>query len=365
MNPYSFKGQEEVFSPCLVYYKDIIIENIKKTIVQAGGAEKLFPHVKTHKMIEMIKLQVEMGITSFKCATIAEAEMTALGGGKKIVLSYPLVGPNIQRFKTLTETFKDVTFYAIGDNTKQIELLGKTLKAKVLMDVDMGQHRTGVPVENVLSMYREWNELEGITMCGMHCYDGHRHEEDFDVRNNFVVSVNEQIEEIIKSLKEEDIDCSLVIMGGTPTFPCHKKYDLDVCYSPGTCIVQDFGYQSSYRDIDQVPGAVVLGRVVSRPSDSTFTIDIGVKAIASDPPVERGQIVGMEYAKTVMQNEEHWVLSVPQDKISSIPEIGDVVFAIPTHVCPTSALYPEAVVVENGEHIGNWEVTSRNRKITI
>ena len=71
------------------------------------------------------------------------------------------MGPNIKRFAALQAAFPEVEFFAIGDDTEQIRKLGQTCKANVLMDVDMGQHRTGVPLDKVEAMYREWNTLPG------------------------------------------------------------------------------------------------------------------------------------------------------------------------------------------------------------
>lgn len=175
-NLYTFEGQQDIVSPQLVYYPAIIRENIRKMIDIAGGAARLWPHIKTHKMAEVVQMQIEAGIDRFKCATIAEAEMAAKAGAKHLTLAYPLVGPNIKRFAALQAAFPEVEFFAIGDDTEQIRKLGQTCKANVLMDVDMGQHRTGVPLDKVEAMYREWNTLPGIVMRGMHCYDGHRHE---------------------------------------------------------------------------------------------------------------------------------------------------------------------------------------------
>ena len=109
----------------------------------------------------------------------------------------------------------------------------------------------------------------------------------------------------------------------------------------------------------------MLTRVVSRPSRDTFTLDLGCKAVATDPQPERAEIVGMEYARTVIQNEEHWVVRVPEEHIADIPPIGTELFAIPTHVCPTSALYPAVPVVENGKVTGWWKVAARDRHLTL
>lgn len=366
---YTFEGQESVISPQLVYYRDIIADNIKKMIELAGGTERLWPHVKTHKMIEVVKMMMAQGITKFKCATIAEAEMCADAGADKVTLAYPLVGPNIERFVNLAGAYPNTEFFAISDCTKQVELIGAMAMEKgrpvnLLADVDTGQHRTGVPMGKVAEYYRTWASIPGIVMRGMHCYDGHRHETDYEIRNREVTAVDLEIAKIKENILSEGLDCGILIMGGTPSFPCHRKLNEEYL-SPGTCIIQDAGYRAAYPDLDFVPGAAVLTRVVSVQGNNTFTLDMGTKAVATDPIPERAVLAGMEYAKTVLQNEEHWVVEVPKEHAEDIPQVGDVLFAIPVHVCPTSALYPEVPVISGGKLTDWWQVTARNRKITL
>ena len=172
------------------------------------------------------------------------------------------------------------------------------------------------------------------------------------------------IEEIKARLKADGICCEILIMGGTPSFPVHAEMTGEFL-SPGTCVIQDAGYRKAYPDLKFTPAAALLTRVVSRPSRDTFTLDLGCKAVATDPQPERAEIVGMEYARTVIQNEEHWVVRVPEEHIADIPPIGTELFAIPTHVCPTSALYPAVPVVENGEVTGWWKVAARDRRLTL
>ena len=298
-NLYTFEGQQDIVSPQLVYYPAIIRENIRKMIDIAGGAARLWPHIKTHKMAEVVQMQIEAGIDRFKCATIAEAEMAAKAGAKHLTLAYPLVGPNIKRFAALQAAFPEVEFFAIGDDTEQIRKLGQTCKANVLMDVDMGQHRTGVPLDKVEAMYREWNTLPGIVMRGMHCYDGHRHESSVQEREVATAPVDKQIEEIKARLKADGICCEILIMGGTPSFPVHAEMTGEFL-SPGTCVIQDAGYRKAYPDLKFTPAAALLTRVVSRPSRDTFTLDLGCKAVATDPQPERAEIVGMEYALSLI-----------------------------------------------------------------
>lgn len=361
---YDFAGQAELPSPQLVYYPERIRDNIQRMIEIAGGAERLWPHIKTHKMREVVKLLLEAGICRVKCATIAEAEMAAEAGVRYVLLAYPLVGPNRGRFLQLMEAYPQTEFYAIGDDTEQIQKLGQEAVARnmtvmLLMDVDTGQHRTGVSMERVVDLYSRWAELPGICLCGLHCYDGHRHESDRGVRDREVESVDIRLQDI-----KERFHCKILVMGGTPSFPCHAGMTQEYL-SPGTCVIQDAGYKNAYPDLPFIPAAAVLTRVISRPSEDTMTLDLGTKAVASDPSGERAEIVGMEYAVTVLHNEEHWVVTVPKEHISDIPPIGTELFAIPTHICPTSALYPEAAIVEDGCLAGWWEVTARNRKLRI
>ena len=219
-------------------------------------------------------------------------------------------------------------------------------------------------LDKVEAMYREWNTLPGIVMRGMHCYDGHRHESSVQEREVATAPVDKQIEEIKARLKADGICCEILIMGGTPSFPVHAEMTGEFL-SPGTCVIQDAGYRNAYPDLKFTPAAALLTRVVSRPSRDTFTLDLGCKAVATDPQPERAEIVGMEYARTVIQNEEHWVVRVPEEHIADIPPIGTELFAIPTHVCPTSALYPAVPVVENGKVTGWWKVAARDRRLTL
>lgn len=309
-------------------------------------------------------MQIEAGIDRFKCATIAEAEMAAKAGAKHLTLAYPLVGPNIKRFAALQAAFPEVEFFAIGDDHEQIRKLGQTCKANVLMDVDMGQHRTGVPLDNVEAMYREWNTLPGIVMRGMHCYDGHRHESSVQEREVATAPVDKQIEEIKGPpeggrhlLRDPD-------HGRHPVLPGARRDDRRVpeprhLRHSGCRLPQGLPGSAVH------PGCCPAHPRGESPQPRHLHTGSGRKAVATDPQPERAEIVGMEYARTVIQNEEHWVVRVPEEHIADIPPIGTELFAIPTHVCPTSALYPAVPVVENGKVTGWWKVAARDRRLTL
>ena len=365
-NLYTVSDSEEIITPNLVYYKDIIIENTKKAINIAGDADRLWPHVKSHKMSEMIKLQKEMGIKKFKCATIAEAEMLVNCHAGDIVLAYPLIGPNIKRFIDLEKSTKKSRLWAIGDNYEQLKLLSEQsvlegAKIRVLLDVNLGMDRTGIPIEKAEDLYRKCYELDGIELDGLHCYDGNQNNKDINIRKKEVADSIQIIKLIVQSLQDDGLSCSVIIAGGTPSFPCYAKYK-GIYLSPGTLFLSDYGYLNNLPDLKFIPAAALITRVISHPNDNLFTIDLGYKGIAADP----AGLVGFENeASHFFQSEEHWVFRMEKGYEKDLPKIGDVLYVIPTHICPTSALYPKALVSQNGKIIDVWQVTARNRKITI
>ena len=110
-------------------------------------------------------------------------------------------------------------------------------------------------------------------------------------------------------------------------------------------------------------GEHILTRVVSRPSRDLVTFDLGHKACASDPPAgSRLHFPAIPDAKEVLQNEEHLVIETAR---ASCYRHGNVELAIPTHICPTSALHSHAWVVSDGRVQKRWEVTARDRALTL
>ncbi|MDR1832208.1 MAG: D-TA family PLP-dependent enzyme [Fusobacteriaceae bacterium] len=353
----------------MIYYKEIIEENTRKAIAVAKSAENLWPHIKSHKMREMVLLQMTMGIKRFKCATIAEGEMLGMLKAPRVIVAYPLIGPNIKRFAKLVKTYPDTEFFAIGDDLKQLKLLGNCAVEngefyQVLVDMNLGMNRTGVPCAQSAAFYEKASPIPGIQLRGFHCYDGHHGIPDLEERQSAVDAVHEKIRAVKEELAAKNLPCEILVMGGTPSFPCHARHE-GVYLSPGTLFLSDYGYCSKFKDMPFVPGALVLTRVVSHPEKGYFTLDLGHKGIAADPPGSRGKIVGLDHVVEMGQSEEHWVFRMEEGHEGEVPAIGTELYVIPTHICPTTALYPAVLVAEHGEIVDTWSVDARNRKLEI
>lgn len=364
---YKIENTDDIISPSLIYYLDAIKSNITEIIRVAGDKDRLWPHVKTYKCIRMVELLMSYGIKKFKAATIAEAEMCAMAGADKVVLAYPLVGPNMRRLINLAKSYPATEFYAIEDDYNQFELLSDTcckldFRLKCLVDVNPGLNRTGVSLNQTTDFYQKVSGLRNIELVGLHVYDGNHNNPDAALRTKEVQLLDQDLVKIVNQIKEKGLDCSIVIAGGTPEFPCHSEHS-QWYLSPGTSFINDAGYAHNFKDLKCVPGAAIMTRVISRPAEGYFTLDLGYKGIAADPPGQRGVIVGYEDAEEIMQNEEHWVWKL--NDLSRVPTIGDVVYVIPVHICPTTALYPEVLIAQDGKIIDHWQVTARNRRINF
>ena len=367
---FNFRGENLICSPQLIYYEDLIDHNIDYTLSLVNSPSQLWPHIKTHKTKEIILKLLEKGVTKFKCATFSECEVAAQCGAAEVLLAYPLVGPNLERFCKLT-TLYNTRFYALLDDLQQATTLHEIILKKylnqnvnVFIDVNVGLNRTGVELNKLEFFVKSLSSLKTIHIVGLHCYDGQNNDSDLSIRQYRIDKLATQIFKI-----KEDIEHFLghklvIIAGGTPEFACWKKYD--VFCSPGTCFVQDIGYQNLFPDLKYSPAACVLSRVISHPAPNIFTLDCGYKAIASDPNGRRGYLVGLnDKVEELLQNEEHWCFRMKTGFENQLPDVGSIVFIVPKHICPTSHLYASVCVVKDHELKAEWEIAARNRKLNV
>ncbi|MEQ9407516.1 MAG: D-TA family PLP-dependent enzyme [Fuerstiella sp.] len=358
-------------SPSLIVMADQVRRNIDEMIRTAGRVERLRPHCKTHKMSEVIRLLLDKGITRHKAATIAEAEMLADAGVTDIVLAYNPVGPNIDRVVKLQTRYPEAVFVVTADHPGPLQQLSDAAVAgkvtiRVMLDLDVGQHRTGVrpDSEQALELYQQIHQLPGLSTAGFHVYDGHQHQESLQERTQAVLAEWPAVLDLKQRCEEAGLSVPELLCGGTPTFPIYAALDTpEITLSPGTSIFHDVGYGEHFPDLHFTPAALVVTRVISRPTPNRVTLDLGNKSVAADPPKgHRVLFPDLPDAVQVIHNEEHLVLET-SDAERFQP--GDVLLGIPTHICPTSALHQQVAVMEDGQLAGTWQVTARNRRLTI
>lgn len=371
MSPeYAIADTSSLLSPSLVIFRDLVERNLDEILRIAGSPTRLRPHCKTHKMREIVQMQLARGITKHKCATIAEAEMLAAAGVNDIFLAYNPVGPNIQRLVRLLEKYPTISLSVTIDHPQPLAALGSAMAVSgksvgVFLDIDSGQHRTGVtPTAAAVELYNQIAATKGVTAAGFHLYDGHNHQRDLEERRTAVMKAWQSAVELRDEIRKAGLSVPCIVAGGTGSFPIFAQIDdPTIELSPGTVILHDWGYSETFPDLEFTPAALLLTRVVSRPTPNRVTLDLGYKAVASDPPAgNRAVFPDLPDAKAVLQNEEHLVLETSE---ANRFQPGDELFAIPRHVCPTSALHKEVYVVSGGKVIGTWQVAARDRLLTV
>lgn len=363
---YSIDGVEQIPSPALIIYRERLEENLRRMIALAGGTERLRPHVKTHKMAEVVQMQLAAGINKFKCATIAEAEMLARAGATDVLLAYPIVGPSISRLAALVAGFPNTRFSALTDDANALRAISRhfantSQTIEILLDIDNGMHRSGIATAAAGDLYRLLADLPGVKPGGLHVYDGHIREANLPERTDHVHRDFAAVDELWGRLKAAGLSVPRVVAGGTPTFPIHARRS-DVECSPGTCVFWDIGYATKFPDLDFLHAAMLLTRVVSKPTADRLCLDLGYKAVSPDNQQPRVNLLDLPDAVPVVHSEEH--LTVETARATDF-KVGDCLFGVPYHVCPTVALHREAVVIEGGRVIGRWPVAARDRVLTI
>jgi D-serine deaminase-like pyridoxal phosphate-dependent protein len=364
---YSVTNVADVPSPALLVYPDRVEENIRRMIRTAGGVGRLRPHMKTNKLPEVIRMHIDQGISRFKCATVAECEMAAAAGAPDVLLAYQPVGPNIDRFVQLVRTFPATTFSALVDDEATIRALSKAatrngVTLNLLLDLDGGMHRTGVaPGPRAVELYKLIASLPGLHAAGLHMYDGHIHDADMAVRTAKSEEAFAHVRHVRDELARAGMTVPAVVAGGTPTFPLHAQRP-DVECSPGTSVFWDWGYSTMLPDLDFLPAVLLLTRVISKPGKNLLCLDLGHKAVASENPPPRVQLLGLPDTRAIGHSEEHLVLET--DRAPEF-EVGSHFYGMPWHICPTVALHNEAVVERNHSAGERWRVVGRARTITI
>ena len=366
MDWFRLSNEGEVPSPALLIFEERVEANLRLMLEIAGGPARLRPHVKTHKLGPLVARQLALGITKFKCATIAEAEMCALAGAPDVLLAFAPVGPNIARFCQLLTAFPATHFSTIADDRDAIRALSAAASAArltldVLLDVDCGMHRTGGAPDAALELYRELSTSAGLRAAGLHAYDGHIHERDPAARRAQCDAAFAPVIALRSAMEKAGLPVPALVAGGTPTFPFHAAHADREC-SPGTSVLWDFGYGDKFADLPFQCAAVLLTRVVSKPGPHLLCLDLGHKAVAAENPQPRVRLLELPDAIPIMHSEEHLVIETPR---AAEFAVGAVLHAIPRHVCPTVALHSEAVVVRGGAAVERWPITARTRRITI
>jgi D-serine deaminase-like pyridoxal phosphate-dependent protein len=223
-------------------------------------------------------------------------------------------------------------------------------------------HRSGiVPGDAAEQVYRRIASSRSLRPGGLHVYDGHLRDSDLAARRLEVERAFAPVDTLRERLLAANLPVPRVVAGGTFSFPIYASCR-DIECSPGTPVLWDYNYSTKVPDLEFLHAAMLLTRIVSRPVGNRLCLDLGYKAVSPDNPERRVFFPDLPDARMVNHSEEHLVIETAE---ASRFALGDALYGIPWHVCPTVALHAEAHVIENGRAVGTWQVVARQRRITI
>ncbi|HEX4850446.1 MAG TPA: D-TA family PLP-dependent enzyme [Puia sp.] len=363
---YRIDNVDELDSPSLVIYPARVKKNIETAITMVADANRLRPHMKTNKSAEVARLMIGAGISKFKCATIAEAEMLAMEGAGDILLAYQPVGPKLARLIHLIKKYPNTKFSCLTDNlsaAKEMDQIFAAAKMKlpVFLDLNVGQNRTGIiPGEHARDLYFACADMKALIPIGLHAYDGHIRDQDWEKRKLNCDKAFEAVQAMRIEILKKGLPDPILVVGGSPTFSIHCRRENVEC-SPGTFVYWDKGYLDLCPEQNFLPAALVVTRVISVVNPSTFCLDLGHKSVAAENELnKRVYFLNASGIQPTGQSEEHLVVKAEGESL----KIGNVLYGLPFHICPTVALYERAATVNEQKYNGEWRVIARDRKIT-
>jgi D-serine deaminase-like pyridoxal phosphate-dependent protein len=369
---YAVSGLDDVLTPALVIYPEIIASNIERTVHLLGDdADRWRVHIKTSKLAYTLRLLVERGVLNFKCATSLELLVACQCGARDILLAYPTMGANAHRVREIANEFPDIRTSVLIENEEQLRQWQGS-RVGIFLDLNSGMNRTGIDEghpEDVVTLARATGNA-GLEFRGLHFYDGQYGASEEPERTRSVHAGYDRLMKIVAALERNGIKVPELITAGTPTFPSalsyqgfrnggfiHRVSPGTVVYCDATTMAQlpkEYGYQ---------PAVLVLTRVVSHPRAGILTCDAGHKAVSADAGVPTCVVVGHPELTPLSPSEEHLPIAVKEGAAG--PPVGEALYLLPRHICPTVNNFNYALVVRHGGIESVEKVSARGREAPL
>jgi D-serine deaminase-like pyridoxal phosphate-dependent protein len=351
----------EVDTPALVLDKAKLTRNIRRMAdFAAGGPAKLRPHAKTHKCVEIAKLQLDAGAVGITCAKVGEAEALADGGIPDILIANQVIGP--LKIARLVELAQRCTVAVAVDDAENVRRLSDAAVAagvtlRVLVEVDVGMGRCGVqPGEPALALARQVEAADALVFGGLQAYEGHlQNLVPFEERVARTLIDMRKALAAKQHIEDAGLEVPAISGCGTGTHTITGRLPWMTELQCGSYATMDAQY-AAVGGADYENALTVLVTVISRPRPETAIVDAGLKAVTpefGDPAVLVDGATWHDFS------EEHGEVAVsgPAQDL----RVGDKIELVPRHGCTTVNLYDQYHVVEDGALTDVWRVAARGR----
>jgi len=368
---YHVSGLEDVLTPALVVYPEIVASNIARTLDLLGGdADRWRVHIKTAKLNYTLRLLIERGVRNFKCATTLELLMACQSGASDVLVAYPVVGANARRVRDIANQFRNVRISVLAEGESQVQQWQGS-RVGIFLDINPGMNRTGIEQSDEKKVVGLVHSIANadIEFRGLHYYDGQYGDLSDRERTAAAQAGYARLLELVNKIESEDMRVSEVVTAGTPTFPCSLSYEgfrrgeFIHRSSPGTVVYHDATSLAQLpREYGYLPAVLVLTRVVSHPHVGMVTCDAGHKSVSADAGVPTCLVAGHPELAPQGPSEEHLPM---RSSTGAVPQIGEVLYLLPRHVCPTVNNFDCALLVRDGKVEAVEKVSARGREEPI
>lgn len=356
-------------TPCLVLDLDVLEASLRRMQTAVGAAGKqLRPHAKTHKCSALALRQIEAGAVGICAAKVSEAEALAAAGVRGQLLTGPVAAPaKFGRLAALRAADPDLM--AAVDSPAGIQALDAAMRAAglrldVLLDLDVGLHRTGVRPEAAAALAAVIAGCPGLRLRGVQAYAGHvQHIRGHAQRRAASLGCLRQAAEVFRGLRSQLPDCTVFSASGTGTF----DIDLEVAelteLQAGSYVCMDTDYLAIGSPDDPEaftafqPAMRVLTTVVSRNQAGFATVDAGLKALYRDGG--RPLVLGPDGAGLTYDWFGDEYGRVGANDPAAVPDLGAVLELVASHCDPTVNLYDRFFLTRGSEVVGEWPIDLR------
>ena len=296
--PLVLPSLDPIATPALVILGDALERNLlaMQSRCDAAGV-KLRAHGKMHKCSTLARRQVEVGAVGVCAQTIGEAEVFAAAGVPDILITAPVALNAAPRVAALAETGPGTRIGASADSALLIEAIGAAARAAetvvdLVVDIDLGQHRSGCLPADVLALAKLAASREGLRYRGVQAYLGHiQHITDVEARRAANAAATARLKALIEALTTAGLAPAVVTGGGTGTHSLDLAGGVFTELQAGSYALMDVEYD----DCGAPDGAawpfetamLIAARVVSTVHKSHVVVDAGLKAVSVDGPPAR------------------------------------------------------------------------------
>jgi len=364
-------------TPALLLDLDILQRNLDTMAGKARSLEvALRPHIKTHKCLEIARMQQERGARGITVSTLIEAKIFANAGFDDITYAFPLDSGKITQALDLAER---ATLRLVVDDLATAEALetaaaGRDQAVPVWLKVDCGLHRAGVDPTSgyAIQLARFLHEAPHLGFDGLLTHAGHAYK---ITSGKELLNIAEQERDVMvafaERLRTEGTAVPVVSVGSTPTMSVVQNLEGVQEMRPGNYVFHD-RTQVALGSCDFGDCAVtVLTAVVShQPGSSHVVVDAGALALSHDPgPVQLDSVPGKGAVAAeinplaihpsllvVSLSQEHGIIqgTAPEDLAGL--KVGSRVRILPNHACLTVALFDEYAVLRGEVVVDHWKI---------